>query len=131
VISAALISALLWVECPTGNFAQRVFEVNGVAHGPLCIHPLALADVNSARTSQGRPAIPLEHLYSFQVSVEVCREYLSIWCTEERLERPPTDEDYARIWVGGPQGYCRTSSLPYWARVRRYLGVPYPFWRVN
>jgi hypothetical protein len=35
--------------------------------------------------------------------------------------RTPTDEVYARIWNGGPQGWKRASTLPYWRQVRAAL----------
>jgi hypothetical protein len=32
--------------------------------------------------------------------------------------RTPTDEVYARIWNGGPNGWRKASTRQYWQRVR-------------
>jgi len=40
---------------------------------------------------------------------------------EKSAGRPPTDEVYARIWNGGPQGWRKASTAPYWRRVRQAL----------
>lgn len=37
--------------------------------------------------------------------------------------RTPTDEVYARIWNGGPEGWRKSSTLAYWRRVRGALAA--------
>lgn len=51
-------------------------------------------------------------------SIEIFRIYISRYCTKERLGRTPTDEDAARIWNSGPNGYRRDSTKAYWAKVK-------------
>jgi len=40
---------------------------------------------------------------------------------EKQTGRKPTDEVFARIWNGGPTGWRKTSTLPYWDRVSEAL----------
>ena len=40
--------------------------------------------------------------------------------------RTPTDEVYARIWNGGPEGWRKSSTLAYWRRVRNALAARSP-----
>ena len=47
--------------------------------------------------------------------------YWDRYATEERLGRPVTDEDRARIHNKGPNGYKKDSSIPYWNKVRKLL----------
>jgi hypothetical protein len=44
--------------------------------------------------------------------------YLYLWATPKRLGRPVTDQDRARIWNGGPDGWKLKRSLPYWRKVQ-------------
>ena len=43
------------------------------------------------------------------------------YATEERLGRPVTLEDIARIHNGGPNGYKKESTIPYWNKVKCLL----------
>jgi hypothetical protein len=43
------------------------------------------------------------------------------YATSKRLGRPVTDQDRARIWNGGPNGYKKKATLGYWAKVRKEL----------
>lgn len=58
---------------------------------------------------------------SLEVSVEITLAYWDRYATEKRLGRQPTFEDRARIHVGGPNGYKRSSSLDYWGRILNRL----------
>ncbi len=40
-----------------------------------------------------------------------------------RYNRPWTAETIARIHVGGPRGWKKTSALPYWQKVRKALDL--------
>ena len=48
----------------------------------------------------------------------VIMSYMGRYATRERLGRDPTDEDIARIHNGGPDGYRKTATLPYWNKVK-------------
>jgi len=43
------------------------------------------------------------------------------YATEERLGKPATDEDRARMHNKGPNGYKKDSSIPYWIKVQDEL----------
>ena len=43
------------------------------------------------------------------------------YATEERLGRPVTDEDRARMHNGGPNGYKKTKTIKYWDKVQNEL----------
>ena len=45
------------------------------------------------------------------------------YATEERLGRPVTLEDIARIHNGGPNGYKKQSTIPYWKKVQCLLRI--------
>jgi hypothetical protein len=38
-----------------------------------------------------------------------------------RIGHAPTDQDYARIWNGGPSGHKKTATLGYWAKIKKEL----------
>ncbi len=44
--------------------------------------------------------------------------YTSRFATRERLGREPTDEDCARIWNGGPDGWMEMETVKYWQHVQ-------------
>lgn len=55
------------------------------------------------------------------LSIEICNRYINMCATEERLGHVPTDEDKARIWNGGPNGWKKSSTVGYWNKVKALL----------
>jgi hypothetical protein len=51
-------------------------------------------------------------------SIRIFRAYMDRYATEERLGRPVTWEDIVRIHNGGPNGYKKKSTIPYWNKVK-------------
>jgi hypothetical protein len=51
-------------------------------------------------------------------AVKIFRAYMERYATEERLGRPVTLEDVARIHNGGPNGHKKKSTIPYWNRLK-------------
>lgn len=51
-------------------------------------------------------------------AIRIFRAYMARYATEERLGRPVTFEDIARIHNGGPNGYKKKSTLHYWNKVK-------------
>jgi len=45
---------------------------------------------------------------------------------EKETGRKPTDEVFARIWNGGPSGWHKSSTLPYWGCVREAMKAAPP-----
>ena len=52
-----------------------------------------------------------------QYSEEVVDSYVLRYATPNRLRHQPTDEDFARIHHGGPNGWNSPSTLEYWSKV--------------
>ena len=50
-------------------------------------------------------------------SEDVIRTYVGLYATQARLGHVPTDEDFARIHHGGPNGWNSLSTQEYWSRV--------------
>ncbi len=87
----------------------------GLAAGILQIQPICLVDVNRIL---GVHAFAFHDRMDKKASIEMCRVYLSHYATSNRLGRPPTLEDMARVWNGGPGGHRKQSTNKYWAKVK-------------
>jgi len=109
-----LILALIAVESGGNNHA---IGDRGYAYGSLQIHPIVIEDVNRI---YGTTYVYSDRM-SRQKSVHICILYLDHYASEKRLGRKPTYQDMARIWVGGPMGYKKNSTLKYWRKVRLHL----------
>ncbi|XP_041478549.1 lysozyme-like [Lytechinus variegatus] len=57
----------------------------------------------------------------FGCSGDAVQGYMARYAVERRLGHIPTCEDFARIHNGGPDGFNKTSTLKYWARVKECL----------
>lgn len=105
----SFLNALEDVEAPkTEKQAADAIE-REQAYGPLQIRKPCLDDVNRK--------------YGTGVTLEEVRRSraLSRWVCVHYLRMYGADKDYetaARTWVGGPEGPHRSSSLPYWSKVR-------------
>lgn len=110
MISGKLIAAIAIVE--SGGDPNAVGQ-NGEV-GILQIRQCVLDDVNEACASQ----LTLEDVKSVQMSRWVCRAYINFWATRKRLKREPTDQDRARIWNGGPDGWRELETVVYWKKVQ-------------
>lgn len=51
-------------------------------------------------------------------AIRIFRAYMDRYATEEQIGRPVTFEDIARIHNGGPNGYKKKSTIPYWNKVK-------------
>jgi soluble lytic murein transglycosylase-like protein len=109
--SSILLAALILVE---SQGDPRAVGDRGEAHGLLQIHAAVIMDVNGvtgARYTQADAFDP-------STAAAICTAYLAHYATARRLGRPPTDEDRARIWNGGPNGWRDRRTLVFWSRVR-------------
>ena len=50
-------------------------------------------------------------------SENVVRAYVQRYATQTRLGHVPTNEDFARIHHGGPNGWNSSSTQEYWSQV--------------
>lgn len=112
--ASPLLTAIEQVES-RGN-AYAVGD-NGKAIGILQIHAACLADVNKAHGTKWRH----HQMTDPHLSRLVFHRYLELYATEQRLGRPVTDEDRARIWQGGPNGWKKPETLGYWTKVKTHM----------
>ena len=102
-----LISCLIAVE--SGGDPEAVGD-NGKAIGILQIHDICIRDVNRIyKTKYQWPRDardPKKARY-------ICYLYLSHYGKGKSIEAR------ARIWNGGPRGYKKKATLPYWEKVKK------------
>ena len=95
---------------------------HGASHGPLQIQKECIMDVNRYRKSKGWKQFKFpEDCYDRQKAEACLIIYTRIYANEKRVGRPPTLEDYARIWNGGPNGYKKQATLKYWDKLKKAL----------
>jgi hypothetical protein len=109
-----LVSALIQVE---SSGRDNVVGDAGQAFGPLQIHREMVDDINRLYGT----SYTHRDMFNRAKAVDVCHKYLDFYGSEKRLGRPPTSQDHARIWNGGPAGWKRKATQGYWAKVRRHL----------
>ena len=112
---AILILALTYVE--SGGNANAVGD-NGKAVGIIQIHACVIADVN--RVYQTNYRWP-EDARDPAKSRTICELYIAHWGKVRFGEQGPTYEQAARICNGGPNGYRRNATIPYWNKVLKRL----------
>lgn len=122
MITAALVCALIAVESGGDDYAVGD---HGAAVGCLQIHEAVVRDVNQRLRIHPLLFANAERLDRAQ-SIKICVFYLNHYATESRLGHTPTDEDYARIWNGGPNGYKNPRTYGYWNRVKTHLTAKLP-----
>lgn len=112
--SDRLIDALVKVE---SNGDPRAVGDKGKALGCLQIWSVVVQDVNEVSR------VKYTHADAFDPAKAraICRAYLARWCNAKRLGREPTDEDYARVWNGGPNGWRKSATIKYWHKVAAVL----------
>lgn len=112
--SDRLIDALVKVE---SNGDPRAIGDNGKAYGCLQIWSVVVEDVNQVSR------VKYTHADAFDPAKAraICRAYLARYATANRLGREPTEEDFARIWNGGPNGWRKNSTIKYWHKVAAVL----------
>ena len=107
----ALLCAIAIVES-SGN--PHAIGDDGRALGLYQIHAVYAEDVNrilGVNIYQHADALNPAH------ASNMVRIYLSHYATPERIGRPVTDEDRARIHNGGPNGWREESTKGYWRKV--------------
>jgi hypothetical protein len=105
-----LIAAMIVVDSGGVNDAiGRRGEV-----GCLQITPAVIEDINRF---QSAVRFELQNALDREMSITICRIYLGEYATAARIGREPTLEDMARIWNGGPTGWFKETTVPYWRKV--------------
>lgn len=113
-MNALLLAALIAVE--SGGDAAAIGD-GGRSVGILQISAAVVEDVNRIAGTSYTLADRLNTTHA----VRMCQIYLGHYATAKRLGRPVTDEDRARIWNGGPNGWRKAATVPYWAKVRAWM----------
>ena len=107
--SDKLIDSMVKVESKGINTA---IGDKGRAVGILQIHKCVVDDVNR----QLKTKYTYADRWNEAKSREICQKYLLIYGGKNA-----TDEKYARIWNGGPQGHKKISTRKYWSKVQSEL----------
>lgn len=92
----------------------RAVGDNFDALGMLQMHPGYVRDAANYANENWKHMDALDEV----TSIKIFRAYMARYATEERLGRPVTWEDIARIHNGGPNGYKKQSTIKYWNKVK-------------
>jgi hypothetical protein len=106
-----LITALIAVESSGNDLA---IGDQGRAIGCLQIHKAVVLDVNRITGSHYRH----QDMTNRVQARAVCQAYLTHYVTEKRIGRKPTIADFAKVWNSGPDGFKKTCSDKYSAKVQ-------------
>ena len=114
-MNAELLAALIAVESGGNDLARgRHGEL-----GALQVRPCVVRDVNRIAGTHYRWA----EMTNRWAALGVFRIYTGHYCTEDRLGRPATSQDLARVWHGGPDGWKRRKTVAYWKRVQARMSA--------
>ena len=106
-----LIRAIHMVE--TSGRTGPIRGDGGAALGPLQIHRACWIDANIGGT--------YAECAGLAYSKRVFAAYMARYATSRRLGRAVTDQDRARIWNGGPNGYKKKATVAYWNKVKEQM----------
>lgn len=112
--NALLLAAIVAIESGGNDHARGD---HGTAFGAYQASAAAIRDVNRAHGTH----YTTRDMTNRAAATFVFNGYVNLYATPERLGRPVTDEDRARIWNGGPDGWRRRATLPYLRKFRRYV----------
>jgi hypothetical protein len=115
--SNALWQAIVTVE---SGGDLRAFNPNDGATGLAQIRSVCLEDANRIAQLRGlNDRFAAADRNNPRAARRIWDLYLDFYGKQYEKEtgRKPTDEVFARIWNGGPTGWHKTSTLPYWTRV--------------
>ena len=115
-----LLAAILLVES-SGNLNPPDGAMGEV--GPLQVRECVVRDINRIMNLKPPAAYTLRDMRNVLHAQTVFLLYTNHYATEKRLGRPVTDQDRARIWCGGPDGWKQPSTLPYWRKVQRAMAT--------
>ena len=116
-----LLQAIIAVESHGDDRALGDTNMRNKAHGCLQVRQHCVDDVNETFGTSFRAE---QCLGNRALSIWIFERYMERYATAERLGHEPTDEDRARIWNGGPNGWRRNGTLAYWAKVKKEMSSP-------
>ena len=110
----ALFVAVMAVETGGEPDPTKAVGKDGLSFGPAQITDICREDVNRIfGTRFNRMSCA-----NATISGYIFDRYLEHYATKERLGHEPTDEDRARIWNGGPDGWKKECTIDYWRKVK-------------
>lgn len=120
--SEQLLNALELKESSGGLEQYGSALASGRAYGHLQIRQPVCDDVNRRYKTNYKPK---DTVNNPELSRKICRLYLDIYATKKRLGHEPTNEDFARIWNGGPNGWKNPKTETYWEGTEKRKGVKF------
>jgi len=115
--SGALVKAIAMQESGGNDKAVGDKLLGSKAYGALQVRQPCVDDVNR---KCGTHYLAKDCLGNRALSELICREYIDLYATEKRLGHKPTDQDMARIWNGGPNGYKSLLTVSYWTHIKNF-----------
>jgi len=117
MIMELLMTAIMTVE--TGGEKDPCHGVgrDGLSFGRMQITDVCREDVNRICGTN----FVRDDCFDLDKSKWLFRRYIGHYATKEKLGREVTDEDRARIWNGGPNGWKHSCTRGYWERVKKAL----------
>ena len=112
--SDLLINAIIKVE---SNDNVNAIGDNGKAVGCMQIWKVVVDDVNKV----SKLKYNYNDRFNKEKSIEIFKLYINKYAIAKRLGRTPTNEDMARIWNGGPNGFKKAGTKQYWLKVKAEL----------
>ena len=112
-IPISFILLLVSVESNHNAFAKG-------KHGEIGFLQMTSAYVQDASEYANEDWVHQDCISEF-TAIQIFRAYMARYATEKRLGRPVTYEDIARIHNGGPNGYKKESTIPYWNKIKCLL----------
>lgn len=116
--SDTLVTALIQVESSGNNRAVGDKHLKQKAYGPLQVRQPVCDDINRRYGTSYKAE---DCLGNRELSIKLCKQYIDMYATAKRLGHTPTNEDMARIWNGGPNGFKKVSTEKYWEKVQTVL----------
>ena len=104
----------------------RAFNPNDGATGLAQVRSVCLEDANRIAQLRGlNDRFAAADRNNQRAARRIWDLYLDFYGKQYEKEtgRKPTDEVFARIWNGGPTGWRKTSTLPYWTRVSAAMKI--------
>ena len=113
-----LVKAIIQVESDGYDRAIGDRNLTNKAYGCMQIRKPVCVDVNRVF---GTTLTPEAMLGNRQLSIDTFYNYMTIYATQKQLARAVTHQDRARIWNGGPAGWKKLATIPYWSKVTVHI----------
>lgn len=113
-----LLDAIRQVETGGHPNPSEAIGDGGKALGPYQIHRIYWLDAVEFDKSIGGKYTDVKNK---DYAEKVILAYWKRYATKRRIGREVSDEDRARIHNGGPNGFKKKATIPYWKKVKQLL----------